>query len=261
MQWILILICLILVSHGVAAEEGFHEFTYPGYSDTPVIPGSEYRVHQEDRPLPPRVVAPPMEAQAAPPSDAIVLFDGAGLDAFADNDWAVEQGLLVAGHGNIETRQAFGDCQIHLEWRAPNPPTGETGNMGNSGVFLMQRYEIQIYDSYSVRIYADGSAAAIYGQTPPLVNATRKPGEWQVYDIILKAPVFDGDELVSPGTVTMLHNGVLVHNNATILGGTGHRVLPDTTAHAPKLPLLLQGHGSPVAFRNIWIRDLDRREK
>ena len=207
MQRFVVLAGLLLLSSAATAEAGFHEYTYPGYSDTPLIPGSEYVVHQEDRPLPPRVVVPPSECESKPPSDAIVLFDGTGLDAFAENEWTIEEGVLVAAHGNIETKQAFGDCQLHLEWRAPAPPSGEPGNMGNSGVYLMQRYEIQIYDSYSARIYADGSAAAVYGQTPPLVNATRKPGEWQTFDIIFKAPEFEGDKLVSPGKVTMLHNG------------------------------------------------------
>jgi len=261
MQWLLILMGLILLCSAAIAEEGFHQYKYPGYSDSPVIPGSEYRVHQEDRPLPPRVVVPPSECVSKPPSDAVVLFDGTDLDAFAENEWTVEDGTMVAGAGDIETKQAFGDCQIHLEWRAPNPPTGEVGNMGNSGVYLMKHYEIQIYDSYSSCIYADGSAAAVYGQTPPLVNATRKPGEWQTYDIVFKAPVFEGDTLASHGTVTMFHNGVLVHDNTVILGTTGHRTLPGKVVHASRLPLLLQGHGSPVAFRNVWIRDLEVKDE
>jgi len=257
MQWFLILTALLLLGSTAMAEEGFHVYSYTGYADTPVIPGSQYVVHQDDRPLPPRVVVAPSDCEADPPSDAIVLFDGASLDAFAKNEWTVENGIMTAGHGDIETRRAFGDCQLHLEWRAPDPPTGEPANMGNSGVYLMKRYEVQIYDSYSSRIYADGSAAAVYGQTPPLVNATRPPGEWQTYDILFTAPVYDGDRLLSPARLTMLHNGVLVHNNTTILGATGHRTLPDASAHAPRLPLLLQGHGSPVAFRNVWIRDLE----
>jgi hypothetical protein len=128
--------------------------------------------------------------------------------------------------------------------------------MGNSGVFMMGLYEIQVYDSYSSKIYADGSAAAIYGQTPPLVNACRKPGEWQTYDIIFTAPAFEDGELARPGAVTMLHNGVLVHGDTKLLGATAHRAAPGYTPHASRLPIVLQGHGSPVEYRSIWLRDL-----
>lgn len=248
---------LLCVPSFANAEDGFFEFEFRGYTDTELIPGTTFRVHQHDRPQPPRVTVPPAaEEPASPPSDAVVLFDGSTLDHFHGAEWEVRDGVLVAGEGNLQTNKAFGDCQLHVEWRAPNPPTGEPVNMGNSGILMMQRYEIQIYDSYSSKIYADGSAAAIYGQTPPLANASRKPGQWQSYDIIFKAPVFEDDQLAEPGTVTMLHNGVLVHSNTEILGATTHRAAPEHIPHPPRLPLLIQGHGSPVEFRSIWIRDL-----
>ncbi len=252
-----LVMALLCAPSFACAEDGFHEFESEGYTDTELIPGSTFRVHQRDRPQPPRVTAPPApEEPASPPSDAIVLFDGSTLDQFQEAEWEVRDGVLAASDGNLQTNEAFGDCQLHVEWRAPNPPTGEPVNMGNSGIFMMQRYEIQIYDSYSSKIYADGSAAAVYGQTPPLVNACRRPGEWQSYDIIFKAPVFENDQLVEPATVTMLHNGVLVHDSTKIVGATAHRASPKQSPHVPRLPLVVQGHGSPVEFRSIWIRDL-----
>jgi hypothetical protein len=248
---------VVIVSTTVGAQDGFQVYEYEGYTDTPLIPGSTFRVHERDRPQPPRVEPPPAPPEpAAPPSDAIVLFDGSSTDHFTGAEWEVRDGALVAGEGNLQTRDAFGDCQLHIEWRAPDPPSGAPVNMGNSGVFMMGLYEIQVYDSYSSRIYADGSAAAIYGQTPPLVNASRRPGEWQTFDIIFTAPVFVDGQLMSPGAVTILHNGVLVQRDTQLLGATTHRAAPSYTPHAARLPIMLQGHGSPVEYRNLWLRDL-----
>lgn len=238
----------------VAGDNGRYQFEFPGYDDTPMIPGSSYRVHQKDRPSPPEVI--PFTDQSAIPSDAIILFDGTGLNAFESNEWNIVDGHLTAQKGTLKTSQSFGDCQFHIEWRAPNPPKGNPGSMGNSGIFFMERYEFQVYDSYSSKIYADGSAASIYGQTPPLINATMPPGQWQTYDIVFTAPVFENGTLKKPATVTALHNGVLVHLNTEILGPTGHKHIKTYTPHPDKLPISFQSHHSPVQFRNIWIRPL-----
>ena len=212
-----------------------------------------------DRPKPP-VVTPD------PPSDAIVLFDGKSLadwqsadSAGAPAKWLVKDGYMevVAGTGNIMTRRAFGSVQLHIEWRAPLPATGEGQERGNSGVFLMGHYEIQVLDCYHNDTYADGQAAAIYGQTPPLVNACRPPGAWQTYDIVFHRPVFAPDSsVVRPASVTVFHNGVLVHDNDVITGWTVHHAIAVYRPHADRLPLLLQDHGHPVRYRNIWVREL-----
>ena len=236
----------------------------PGYTDTPKLPDSRWRVHDAERPYPP-VVEPCPVGTSAPPSDAVVLFDGESLDAWQpagkpgeEAHWALEDGALVVnGTGSIETREAFGDCQLHVEWRAPAAPTGEGQGRGNSGVFLMGRYEIQVLDSYENPTYADGQAAAMYGQFPPDVNACRAPGEWQAYDIVFRAPRFEGDELAEPARVTVLHNGVVVHADRAFLGATAHRSVARYAPHAAELPLSLQDHGDPVAFRNVWVRRLE----
>lgn len=237
----------------------------PGYDDTPMLPGTHYRVHDGTRPQP-RVVDPGTsstpERPGRPPSDAVILFDGTDLSKWTGRDgqarWKVENGYMevAPGTGDIETREQFGDCQLHLEWAAPGVVRGESQGRGNSGVFLMGRYEIQVLDCYENPTYPDGTTAAIYGQYPPLVNACRQPGEWQSYDIIWEGPRFDGDRLVKPAYVTVLHNGVVVHHHTQLLGGTGHRSLPSYTPHPEIGPLRLQDHGDPVRFRNIWYRPL-----
>ncbi len=231
-----------------------------GYDDTPRPPGSEWRVHDIDRP-PPRVVAP--GAGAAPPSDAFVLFDGTDLSqweavAGGEPGWRVEGGYaeVAPGSGDIRTRQHFGDCQLHVEWAAPAEVTGSSQGRGNSGVFLMGRYEVQVLDGYDNPTYADGITAAIYGQHPPLVNACRPPGEWQSYDVVFTAPRFEGDALARPARITVFHNGVVVHDAAEVIGETVHRDVARYAPHPPEGPLQLQDHGDPVRFRNIWIRHL-----
>jgi len=231
----------------------------------------KWRIHDEARPPPP-VVAPGTtstpEAAGQAPSDAVILFDGRDLSQWMQQDgspakWKVENGYfeVVSGSGSIYTRQGFGDCQLHLEYREPLPATGQGQGRGNSGVFLMGLYEIQVLDSYENRTYADGQAAAVYGQYPPLVNASRPPGQWQSYDIVFHSPRFGKDEkLLQPAHLTMFHNGVLVQDNVELSGPTGHRVRPPYKAHAAKLPLFLQDHGNPVRFRNIWIRQLKTGE-
>ncbi len=170
--------------------------------------------------------------------------------------------LEVAPHtGAIQTKRGFGDVQLHLEWAAPLPATGEGQDRGNSGVFLMTHYEVQVLDSYHSDTYADGQAAAVYGQTPPLVNACRPPGQWQTYDIIFHRPRFTSDGAVRDSArVTVLHNGVLVQDNTIITGWTVHGQRAHYAPHADRLPLLLQDHGHPVRYRDIWIRELREHE-
>jgi hypothetical protein len=226
----------------------------PGYTDTPRLPGQEWRVHDAARPRPP--VVKPGEG-TAPPADAIVLFDGTSLEDWTGGPWTLEDGAMVVnGKGSVSTKQSFGDCQLHLEWAAPKDVQGDSQGRGNSGVFLMGRYEVQILDSFDNATYADGQAAALYGQFPPAVNACRPPGAWQTYDIYFRAPRFQGQELLSPAVVTVVHNGVLVHHARELLGATRHKEVAVYEAHGSEAPLELQDHGNPVRFRNIWIRRL-----
>ena len=231
-----------------------------GYKDTPILPWCGYHVHDPDRPAPKKVTPcrpTAYEKAGIAPSDAIILFDGKNLLQWNSSDWKIENGELIAVSGNLTTRQLFGDCQLHIEWQAPDPPQGSIWDRGNNGVMLMGLFEIQIYDSYTEKIYPDGQAAAVYGQTPPMVNACRKPGQWQTYDIIFFAPVFKNGKLEKPAFVTVFHNGLLVHHHQKIYGPTGHRILPKYDKAIPeKLPLSLSAHNNPVRFRNIWIRPL-----
>ncbi len=211
----------------------------------------------------PRLVATGAHGQA--PSDAIVLFDGTDLSEWQhldgrDAGWAVEDGAVtvVGGAGDIRTRQSFGDVQLHIEWRSPPDIEGDGQGRGNSGVFLQGRYEVQVLDSWENRTYSNGQAASIYKQRMPLVNASRPPGEWQTYDIVFRAPRFDDEgELSEPAYLTVLHNGVLVQNHAEVEGLTVYIGAPNYEAHSPKEPIVLQDHGNPVSFRNIWVRELN----
>ena len=254
------------------------EKVYPeGYSDTPKLPNSQWKVHDIDRPRP--VVVTPGKTAADAPSDAIVLFDGTDLSHWhgekdtadaagkkqrtADKDtpakWKVENGYAeMTPTGNIYTNESFGDCQLHIEWCSPAEPRSNSQHRGNSGIFLMDRYEIQVLDCYNNKTYADGQAGAAYGQNPPLVNATRKPGAWQTYDIIFRAPRFKDGKLESPAAVTILLNGVLVQNHFELLGATTHRAVGTYSAHHDKAPIRLQDHNDKqaVRYRNIWIRPL-----
>lgn len=237
-----------------------------GYDDTPVIPGQRWRVHDKSRPVPP-VVTPGDAAQ--PPSDAIVLFDGSDLSKWVHSGkrdengkplpakWKIENGYMeVNKTGSIATVDSFGDCQLHIEWASPAAVKGSSQGRGNSGVFLMGRYEVQILDSYENRSYADGQAAALYGQYPPLVNAARKSGEWQSFDIIFEAPSFESAKLTKPAYVTVLHNGIVVHHRTALMGSTQHKKVAKYSPHKPTAPITLQDHGNPTRFRNIWIRPL-----
>jgi len=228
-----------------------------GYSDTPVLPGQKWRVHDIDRPSPP--VVTPGPTPGSPPSDAIVLFDGKDLSKWnkqAKGGWKVENGYVevVGGSGDLVTREKFGDVQLHLEWASPAEITGDSQWRGNSGVLLMSRYEIQVLDSYNNKTYADGQAASIYGQCPPLVNASRKAGEWQTYDIIFEKSRFEGARVAEPAYVTVVHNGVVAQHRQKIIGQMAHRIVKPYEPHQAEEPLALQDHDTPVRYRNIWIR-------
>ena len=226
-----------------------------GYKDTPKLPWCDYLVHDCDRPAPKRVQVGPALEPSAPPSDALVLFDGKDLAKWQPTDCKLVDGCIEAA-GNLTSKESFGDCQIHLEWLAPADFKGPWYNRGNNGVLLMGLYEIQIFDSWNEKIYPDGQTAAIYGQTPPLVNASRPPGQWQSFDIVFTAPVFADGKLVKPARVTLFHNGVLAQLNEEIHGETGHRILPEYKKKVSRGPLVLSGHDCPVRFRNIWVRPL-----
>jgi hypothetical protein len=218
-----------------------------------------------DQPKNEPAVVTPGRTPSDAPSDAIVLFDGKDLSAWrsangnGEAKWTVRDGYMevAARTGDIATKQEFGDCQLHIEWATPTAVKGEGQERGNSGVFLMERYEIQVLDSYDNKTYYHGQAGAVYKQYAPLVNACRKPGEWQTYDIIFKAPKFDEQGKVTErARVTVLQNGVLIQNNVEIYGNTWHDKPALYIAHGPKASLKLQDHGNPVRYRNVWIRPL-----
>lgn len=203
----------------------------------------------------PKVVTP--RAAGGPPSDAIILFDGKDLSSWKNGEnWKISDGVATAFKSGISTKQAFGDVQLHLEWASPEKVEGNGQGRGNSGVYFMGKYEIQILDSFENKTYFDGQAASIYKQYPPLVNASNKPGDWQTYDIIFNAPRFDKEgKVLKPGNFTVLHNGVLVQNHSELQGGTLYDRPPEFKAHPEKLPIDIQFHGNPVKFRNIWVRE------
>jgi hypothetical protein len=247
-----------------------------GFTDTPMLPNMPWHVHDPARPHPP--VVTPATTPGGAPSDAIVLFDGAGLSKWQqrgkgvnagkviDPLWKVESGVLQVGGGtgDLITREKFGDCQLHVEWSSPAEVRSTSQGRGNSGVLLMSRYEIQVLDAWQNPTYADGQAGAIYGQYPPLANPARKPGEWNTYDIVFEAPRFEGDRLLKPAFVTVFYNGVVVHNRKEIVGAMVYRQVAKYTPHDPEEPLMLQDHNNPVRYRNIWIRRLqgyDQPEK
>jgi hypothetical protein len=243
-----------------------------GYDDTPVLPGQLYRVHDTKRPHPREIT--PGTKPGAPPSDAIVLFDGTDLSHWTKGkshvtgtqpfhgtekpEWKLGNGYfeVVPGKGDIATKETFGDCQVHVEWAAPADAAGKSQGRGNSGVFMMGRYEIEILDSYNNPTYADGEAGAIYGQWPGLVNPAMKPGEWQTFDIVWEAPKFQGDKLVKPAYLTLFMNGVVLHNRKELASPTKHADLAVYEPQPAEDVIVLQNHGNPVRFRNIWARRL-----
>lgn len=259
----------VVLAVAAAAQRQKKNRTAPtGYSDTPVIPGQKWKVHDIDRPKP-RVVAPGA-SHGQPPADAIVLFDGKNLDAWTfrgprnlkagetAGTWKVEDGSFYStgNSGTLISKEKFGDAQFHVEWASPGDIDGTSQWRGNSGIVLMNRYEIQVLDSWNNPTYADGQAAAIYGWWPPMVNVSRRPGEWQIYDIVFEAPKFDGDKIVKPPRVTVIHNGVVVHHNQEIGGPMAHRVVLPFKPHAAEEPLGLQDHDTETRYRNIWARKL-----
>jgi len=234
-------------------------------AETPI--DSRYPIHDRSRPLP-AVVDPgtssSQRSPGRPPSDAIVLFDGHDLAQWRMRDggpaqWKVADGYfeVVPKTGQLYTRAAFGDCQLHVEFAEPAPAHGEDQDRGNSGVFLHDLYEVQVLDSFQNPTYADGQAAAIYGQFPPLVNVARSPGEWQSYDIVFHGPRFDASgNLTRRARMTVFHNGVLVQDEVELSGPTAHQRRPPYVAGPERLPLSLQDHGSAVRYRNIWVREI-----
>jgi hypothetical protein len=206
----------------------------------------------------PEVIDPgPAQVPVGPPSDAIVLFGGTDLSHWKDGEnWKISDGVATASRTGITTKESFGDCQLHIEFATPAVVKGSGQGRGNSGVYMMERYEIQILDSFDNKTYFDGQCGAIYKEQPPTVNACRKPGEWQTYDIIWEGPRFDdAGHVTRPAIVTVLHNGVLIHHRFELLGATSYEEPPKYSKHPDKAPIHLQFHGDPVRFRNIWVRE------
>lgn len=230
-----------------------------GYPDGPKLPGVPYVVHDPARPQP-RIIQTEGAVVVKAPSDAITLFDGKSLDAWTPG-WKVTDGSMVAMDHDIYSKQSFGAVQMHFEWRLPKgrKVDGQTG--GNSGVFMMGLYEIQVLQSNNNKTYPDGQAGALYGQLPPLVNATAPQGDWNSYDITFVPPVYEGEKVTTPAKVTIFHNGVCVQNGESYLGPTEHRKLASyPTKHPETAPLKLQFHGDPMEYRNMWIRPLGKRD-
>ncbi len=263
----------VLVGSGLLALATLAAQEKIGFDDTPFLPDQPWRVHDYRRPHPPVVTPGTCSTQdkpGRPPSDAVVLFDGTDLSHWVTYGpdspepkparWKVENGYMevVGGTGTIFSREKFGDCQIHVEWATPEVIQGSSQGRGNSGIIIMGLYEIQVLDSYRNVSYADGQAGAIYGQWPPLVNASLPPGRWQTYDIVFEAPVFEGEKLVKPAYATVLHNGVVLHHRQPFIGRMTYRQVATYAPHEPEGPLALQDHGNPVRYRNIWVRPLGR---
>ncbi len=239
-----------------------------GFKDTPILPGMPWHVHDIDRPHP--AVVTPAATLGQPPSDAIILFDGKDLSKWEQHGrgadrgkvlppkWKVGDGYFetLPGSGDLISKDKFGDAQYHVEWCEPSSIKGESQDRGNSGFIIMSRYEIQVLDSHNNLTYADGQAGAIYGQWPPLVNPARKMDEWNTYDIVFEAPVFENGALKKPAFVTVFFNGIVVHNRKEIIGRMVYRQVGTYAPHEAEEPLLLQDHNHPVRFRNIWVRKL-----
>lgn len=237
-----------------------------GTENRPDLPDQPWRVHDWRRPRPDRV-EPGQNGSA--PSDAIVLFDGTDLSQWCHEgkepgellapQWTIDNGELVVapGKGTLRSIENFGDVQLHIEWSVPEGLKGDSQGRGNSGIKFMTRYEVQVLDSFNNRTYADGQAGALYGQWSPLVNASLPPGQWQTYDIVFEMPRFDdGGELESPACVTVFHNGILIHHRRELYGPTGAARAP-YRFEPPAGPIILQDHGNPIRYRNIWARRLD----
>lgn len=263
---ICIAVCGLMIVVGSAAQKPAKKVEKRQYVETNT---GRWLVHDVNRPAPP-VITPGTESTQAEPgkvsSDAIVLFDGTDLSGWTSSKggpakWIVRDGYMevVKESGSVKTKQKFGSCQLHVEFATPSIVKGDGQERGNSGVFLMSTYEVQVLDSYDNETYPDGQCAALYGRAVPLVNACRKPGQWQMYDIIFHRPIFKGKKVVKKATFTVLHNGELVQDHVVLEGGTdwrGKYAVSEYEPHEDKLPIMLQDHDNPVRFRNIWIREL-----
>jgi hypothetical protein len=229
-------------------------------------PQGEWPVHSMERPRPPVVKPGPAMPPVTPPADAIILFNGTSLREWRAEDSSAAKWVLrpagryvevASGTGSLISKRAFGDVQLHIEWRTPVPAEGEGQDRGNSGVYLMGRYEVQVLDSYHNDTYPDGQAGSLFGQNPPLVNVARPPGEWQTYDIVFRRPRFRADSTVErPARMTVFWNGVLVQDNFELVGQTVFGRKATYSPHADKLPISLQDHSHPVRYRNVWVREL-----
>ena len=235
-----------------------------GYTDTPEIPGQKWRVHDPNRPAPKVVTPGTTFSHSAPaPSDAVILFDGHDLSKWRTGNkpagWKVENGYMEVApkSGSIQTKDHFGDFQLHIEFATPHVVEGNSQGRGNSGVIIYGMYEVQVLDSFNNPTYADGQAGAMYGQLPPLVNASKVPGAWQSYDIIFETARWEDGKLVKKANVTVIHNGVLLHHKKEYSGPSLHRQVGTyNKQHPPHGAIHLQDHDNPMRFRNIWIRSL-----
>ncbi len=243
----------------------------------PQQPWSKFKVHDMTRPVPPVVTpgtASTPEQPGKAPSDAVVLFDGTDLTHWqspggGEPTFTLQDGVMLSTNvkepkttKNLESKDQFGDIQLHLEWSEPTPAKGDSQGRGNSGVFLLGRFEIQVLDNFNNATYPDGQCSSVYGQYPPQVNACRPPGEWQTYDIIFTRPRFEEGKLKEPAYVTVMHNGVMTQNHQRVEGPTGHMTVAKYPDNMPdKGPLALQFHGNPVKYRNIWVRPLEALTK
>ena len=265
---LLILLFSIIILGGLlalGAEQTKHEDSM-GYTDTPILPDGKWHVHDINRPQPRKITGATCSTQASvgvPPSDAEVLFNGKDLSKWRTEKggsaaWTVRDGYMevVPHSGDIYTREDFGPIQLHVEWRTPTPLKHERVYQGNSGIFLQGAYELQVFESSVILIYADGQAGAIYGQYPPLVNPSRDAGQWQVFDLVFIPGRFKDGKFETPPYITVFQNGVLIQNHAAIMGDSGHRKLPAPVDHGPQGPIRLQDHSDLVRFRNIWVRRL-----
>ena len=237
-------------------------FAADGFTDTPILPGTQWHVHDPARPQPVKVAPGKAICQTTTaPTGSVILFDGKSIDGWQPADgakkpqlWELKDGTMIARGNDLRTKAAFGSGHYHVEWRIPAGRNVKGQSGGNSGVFLMSKYEIQVMEGFANTTYADGSAGAVYGQTAPAFNACLPQGEWQSYDIIFTAPTFDASgSVLNKARITVVHNGVTVQDNIEVLGPTVWRKLPAYKAHPEKLPLLLQFHGDPIEFRNIWV--------
>jgi hypothetical protein len=267
-----------ILSPAFIASLGFAAFAFTasaadgkiGYSDTPLIPGTKWHVHDGDRPQP-RLVTPAATFShgAKPPSDATVLFDGSNLDQWEKSGggaagWKVQNGFMEVApkSGSIQTKGRFADFQLHIEFATPSKVDGNSQGRGNSGILFNGVYEVQVLDSYDNPTYPDGQAGALYGQTPPLVNASKRPGEWQSYDIIFESPRWKDGKIAKKAAVTVIHNGVVLHHRREYQGNTPHQQNGNYDhPHAPEMFIQLQDHNNPMRFRNVWLRSLGEYDK